>query len=225
MRYGLAQEDEAHRGRKSKKTDGLAGPVSQSCAVKQTLPMGIITSYAIVVGAQSNRVAGFEVKVEPHELQEFQLFDINVFATQDMVVEVLVHSTRGELDGLDQERLVQEVRKFFNVPQEMRLKVFPVGQDGHRIVQQRIDENMEAESEEESEGSDEESELSEEESEGSEEESEGSDEDIELSEEESEGSDEEIDDDDDDDEDNDDEEEEDEEEIRDRPTYEALMGA
>ncbi|GFR63624.1 hypothetical protein ElyMa_005487200 [Elysia marginata] len=32
--------------------DGLTEPVSQSSAVKRTLPMGIITSYVIVVGVQ-----------------------------------------------------------------------------------------------------------------------------------------------------------------------------
>ncbi|GFR93118.1 transposase [Elysia marginata] len=31
----------------------VTGPVSQSPAVKPTLPMGVITSYVIVVGAQS----------------------------------------------------------------------------------------------------------------------------------------------------------------------------
>ncbi|GFR59273.1 hypothetical protein ElyMa_003500800 [Elysia marginata] len=38
--------------RKFKMADGLAGPVTQSSAVKPALPMGIITSYVIVVGAQ-----------------------------------------------------------------------------------------------------------------------------------------------------------------------------
>ncbi|GFS09500.1 hypothetical protein ElyMa_004783900 [Elysia marginata] len=85
---------------------------------------------------------------------------------------------------------------------------------------------MEAESEEESEGSDEENELSEEESEEYDEDIELSEEESEESDEESEGSDEEIDDDDDDDEDNDDdEEEEDEEESSDAPTYEDYMDA
>ncbi|GFR62820.1 hypothetical protein ElyMa_005467000 [Elysia marginata] len=48
MRYGLAQEkDEAHSGRNPR---WLTGPVSQSSAVKSTLPMGYITSYVIVGG-------------------------------------------------------------------------------------------------------------------------------------------------------------------------------
>ncbi|GFR59337.1 tubulin alpha chain [Elysia marginata] len=38
--------------RKSKMADRLTGPVSQSSAVKPTLPMGFITSYVIVFGAQ-----------------------------------------------------------------------------------------------------------------------------------------------------------------------------
>ncbi|GFR67200.1 hypothetical protein ElyMa_005577800 [Elysia marginata] len=38
--------------RKFKMADWLAGPVSQSSALKPTLHMGVITSYFIVVGAQ-----------------------------------------------------------------------------------------------------------------------------------------------------------------------------
>ncbi|GFS21851.1 hypothetical protein ElyMa_006935400, partial [Elysia marginata] len=38
--------------RKSKMAHGLAGPVSQSSAVKPALPMGVIMSYVVVVGAQ-----------------------------------------------------------------------------------------------------------------------------------------------------------------------------
>ncbi|GFR81236.1 hypothetical protein ElyMa_002335900 [Elysia marginata] len=52
MRYRPTQEDEAHSRGKSKKAYGLTLPVSQSSAVKPTLPMSIITSYVIVVGAQ-----------------------------------------------------------------------------------------------------------------------------------------------------------------------------
>ncbi|GFR60542.1 hypothetical protein ElyMa_003534100 [Elysia marginata] len=52
MRYEAVQEDEAHSRGKSKMCDGLTGSVSQSSAVNPTLPVDVITSYAIVVGAQ-----------------------------------------------------------------------------------------------------------------------------------------------------------------------------
>ncbi|GFS22053.1 hypothetical protein ElyMa_003353800 [Elysia marginata] len=38
--------------RKSKMADGLTWPVRQSFAVKSTLPVGVITSYVIVVAAK-----------------------------------------------------------------------------------------------------------------------------------------------------------------------------
>ncbi|GFR98012.1 hypothetical protein ElyMa_002759800 [Elysia marginata] len=43
--------------RKSKMADRLMGPVSQSSAVKPTLPMGVITSYVIVVYGQGTVVS------------------------------------------------------------------------------------------------------------------------------------------------------------------------
>ncbi|GFR74544.1 hypothetical protein ElyMa_003896100 [Elysia marginata] len=43
---------------------GLTGPVSQSSAVKPTLPMGVITSYVIAVGAQNVQLAAAAAVVE-----------------------------------------------------------------------------------------------------------------------------------------------------------------
>ncbi|GFS08304.1 hypothetical protein ElyMa_003011000, partial [Elysia marginata] len=48
IRYGPAHEDGSPKRRKSKMADGLTGPVSQSSAVKLTLPMDVIMSYVIV---------------------------------------------------------------------------------------------------------------------------------------------------------------------------------
>ncbi|GFR88527.1 hypothetical protein ElyMa_002519900 [Elysia marginata] len=51
MRYEPAQEGEVHSGGIPRWLMGWRGPVSQSSAVKTTLPMGVITSYVIVVAA------------------------------------------------------------------------------------------------------------------------------------------------------------------------------
>ncbi|GFR65307.1 hypothetical protein ElyMa_000200400 [Elysia marginata] len=63
MRYGRpAQGDEIQDG------DGLNRPVSQSSAVKPTLPMSVITSYVIVVGTQGLYCVLLKSRTEDHVL-------------------------------------------------------------------------------------------------------------------------------------------------------------
>ncbi|GFR86384.1 hypothetical protein ElyMa_000719100 [Elysia marginata] len=54
IRYGPAEAREVYSGGipTTKRADGLAGQVSQSCAGYPRTAMGLITSYVIVVGAQ-----------------------------------------------------------------------------------------------------------------------------------------------------------------------------
>ncbi|GFR57519.1 hypothetical protein ElyMa_000003700 [Elysia marginata] len=97
------------------------------------------------MSSEGNRVSGFTTEVEPHRLQEFQMFDESFFAGQDLEVEIRVQNVGDELNDLDPEVLLA-AWKFFNVPQEIRLTVYLLGPDGFWIFEQRTDEDDDEES-------------------------------------------------------------------------------